>query len=95
MGLEIKEIVRGFLFQNGFDGLFSSNECGCLAMENFMPCDKPRIDCEAGYKMPCPGEDCELEGKCDFHVGPEKEVKVKDEGRKQQPALLYDLNRGG
>ncbi len=51
----------------GYDGLFSDwHDCGC-EIEDLMPCDEPRPDCTAGFKMPC-----SCDGKCDFHIGLEK-----------------------
>jgi len=70
--MEILEIVREYLKENGYDGLYQPGECACL-IEDLMPCGQPTSDCEAGYKVPCEGgDDCPLEGNCDYHIGPEK-----------------------
>ena len=60
---DIKEIVRLWLTDNGYDGLYDyDGECGC-DLTDVMPCYTVNIYCKAGYKAPC---DCE-EG-CDFHI---------------------------
>jgi len=61
------EIVEKHLKENGYDGLFNDDQCGCAIGKDFMPCDQPSQDCEPGYLQPC---DCG-EG-CGFHIGPTK-----------------------
>jgi hypothetical protein len=46
--MEVKEIVKKYLEDNGFDGLFFPGECGCMKDE-LMPCENMCADCEAGY----------------------------------------------
>lgn len=46
------EMIRAYLEQHGFDGLFSPGECACL-LEDLAPCEADGIDeCVAGYKHP-------------------------------------------
>ena len=52
-------IVKSYLKQNGFDGLYSPAECAC-ELDDLMPCDEPRPNCKPGYKVACRcGEECE------------------------------------
>jgi hypothetical protein len=68
--MSVKEIVKTYLESNGFDGLYSSGECGCI-ISDLMPCGtESALDCLAGYKSPAP-EDCEWAGH--FMVGPKKD----------------------
>jgi len=70
--MNIQEIVKKWLEENGYDGL-GSEDCGC-ELSDLMPCDEPHIsDCAAGYKVPCPGpEDCPADGGCPFHISTKK-----------------------
>jgi hypothetical protein len=54
MNPTVKEVVRSFLEDNGYDGLFNSEfDCGC-DLEELMPCEDYFSDCECGYKHPNP-----------------------------------------
>lgn len=65
----IKEIVKEWLNQHDYDGLFN-DYCGC-EISDLMPCGEPGMACEAGKKTPCPGpETCEDGGGCPWHIGP-------------------------
>lgn len=58
-----KDIVRQWLFANGFDGLYT-DECGC-ARHDLMPCDSGSMQyCQSGHLRPC---DC---GEHETHIGP-------------------------
>ena len=71
--MNFREIVTKWLRENGYDGLCEPGVCGCL-LDDLMPCDLPSQNCQAGYRISCPGEEeCEWGGKCSFHVGPNKE----------------------
>jgi hypothetical protein len=50
-------IVRQWLEENGYDGLYSpAGECGCPA-EELAPCCEAWDDCEPGYRRDCgPGK---------------------------------------
>ncbi len=59
-GRTVKSIMRKWLNENGFDGLFN-DECACLR-KDLMPCDCPGTNCQPGYKIPC---DCDCH---EFHI---------------------------
>ncbi len=56
MNSTISEILKKWLESNGYDGLFT---LGCQCNNNeLMTCGQPIgviEDCEAGYKIKCPG----------------------------------------
>ena len=68
--MPVKEIVKEWLTQHKYDGLFSeSGECACVT-NDLMPCDSEGIGCcEPGYLM-----DCDCGEEHDFHIG------LKEEG---------------
>jgi hypothetical protein len=48
--MNVYEIVKQYLKDNGFDGL-CTEDCGCL-IDDLMPCDSEcALDCEPGYRM--------------------------------------------
>ncbi len=72
--MNVKEIVKKFLEDNGFDGLWSNdNECGC-EISDLMPCGQvEENDCSPGVKIVfedgmCDG-DCRGE-KGHWHIAP-------------------------
>ena len=45
----VEEIVRDWLIEHGFDGLFDGKGCGCH-VDDLMPCREPgSVICRAGY----------------------------------------------
>ena len=70
MNKTVKEIVRSYLTENGYDGLYCE-DCGC-EIKDLCPFDEPCLNCQAGYKTKCIPEDCSLDGDCDFHIRPDK-----------------------
>ena len=59
--MDIRQIVEQWLRANNYDGL-CSEDCGC-EVDDLMPCGEYVNDCEAGYKVPCPGgDDCPIGG---------------------------------
>ena len=72
--MTVKQIVRNYLEQDGFDGLVSdSGECGCI-LTDLCPCGDMLDSCEPGYQVPCPGpDDCEHGGECEWHIATTKE----------------------
>lgn len=52
--MNVLDMAVEYLKQNGFDGLFR-DECGCL-LDDIAPCGwvEGILQCEAGYKVPCP-----------------------------------------
>ena len=70
----VKKMVEKQLRAEGYEGL--SGEYCCCEVDDLMPCNDEDFsyDCEAGYKIPCPGPDvCEADGDCPWHIGPKKE----------------------
>lgn len=46
------EIIKQYLIDNGFDGLYNEDlECGC-ELADLEPCDSLQSNCKAGYKHP-------------------------------------------
>jgi hypothetical protein len=45
--MTINDIVKKYLEENGFDGLFSQY-CGCR-IDDLIPCGEICMDCEPGY----------------------------------------------
>ena len=64
--MTVKEIVREWLGENGYDGL-TSGECGCEASDLF-PCMDACQSCMAGHKEPCDPKSCPVDGACDWHI---------------------------
>lgn len=64
MTLNIFDIVKIYLENNGYDGLYNESECACL-LSDLMPCETPEQDCFAGYK--CKGDEFS-----EFYVRKEK-----------------------
>ena len=65
--MAVRDIIKKWLVDNGYDGL-CGEECGCL-LDDLMTCEEGwALECEPGYKVPCPGPDkCEYDCK-DWHV---------------------------
>jgi len=56
-------IVKQYLKDNGFDGLYNGDdECACV-LDDLEPCGNMSSGCHAGYQFPCIG------GEYDFSVG--------------------------
>ncbi len=73
----VKEIVRDYLNENEFDGLYQPGECAC-EKSDLAPCGETPLDCMVGYKIP-PNE---CQGACgpDCHwgIGPKKSAELDD-----------------
>jgi hypothetical protein len=64
----VHSIVTDYLRVHGYDGLYSSGECGCLLDTGLAPCGEMGESCMPGVKQSCTcGEEC------DYHVGARKE----------------------
>lgn len=72
--MDVREIVRGFLIANDYEGL-NGDYC-CCGVEDLMPCCEDTgwgiKLCEAGYKVPCDPEDCAADGNCQYHISTTK-----------------------
>jgi len=70
----VKEIVKKYLDDNGFTGLYDEHgECGC-EINDLAPCSEMRESCCAGYKVDCT-EECEHElgwTECLWHIQKDK-----------------------
>jgi hypothetical protein len=77
MNMTVEEIVKKFLTDNGFDGLFNvDGDCACPT--NFLaPCGEISNNCEPGYRV----EGCTCGQGCDYHI-----VRDKPDGGKMNPA---------
>jgi len=64
--INVLEIIEKYLKENGYDGLYREDGCGC-ELGDLGSCDSCPLDCIPGYKIPC---DC---GECDFHIGEKRE----------------------
>ena len=63
----VKEILKIWLVDNGYDGLWNPSwECGCLLSDD-LPCDQCPGDCEAAYRQRGENED-----GFGVRMGPEK-----------------------
>ena len=52
MNLTVREIVKKYLQENGYDGLYfddGDEKCGC-ALDDFEPCCEMWQECQAAYK---------------------------------------------
>ena len=76
--MDVFGIVKQYLEQNGYDGLYCRGECGCL-LEDLMPCtSESALRCEPGYKRE---PDQELDDpNFDCYVGPKEEKEVRVSG---------------
>ena len=75
--MKLINIVRKYLTDNGFDGLFCDCgiDCACK-VDDLMPCDHPSTDCTAGYLQPLTDEDDEDYG---FRIGLVKPKEANDD----------------
>lgn len=62
------QIVKEYLQENDFDGLFSPGECACK-LDDLFPCGYNCADCQAGYLQDNPT------GEHDFIIGSEDPAK--------------------
>jgi hypothetical protein len=57
------EIVKAYLEENGFDGLYAEDECGCKK-DDLAPCGELGESCNAGYLQK------DIEEGLDWSIGP-------------------------
>jgi hypothetical protein len=59
--MNVYEIVKSYLANNGYDGL-ACRWCGCYLEDNgLMPCDQPDPECVPGYADVATEDDAEFE----------------------------------
>lgn len=63
--MTVKDIVREYLADHGYDGLYNAElDCACLT-DDLGPCDDWRADCCPGYKTTCQAEGCQPWDRCE------------------------------
>lgn len=61
-GTTVREIVKGWLDNHGYDGLCNPDaECAC-GVDWLLPCNSPCDKCQAAYKLPC--DECAIQDEC-------------------------------
>ena len=66
--MTVHDIIKGWLIEHGYDGLYHANDCGCEVGDLF-PCGEVQNDCAPGHKIPCDPETCSADGDCPHHIG--------------------------
>lgn len=66
--MTVADIVRDWLREHGYDGLYVEDDCAC-DLDDLAPCQNIQLECEAGYKHPCPTE---CDDDHEFHISDEK-----------------------
>ena len=70
VGFTIAQIVKEYLQENDFDGLFFPGVCSC-ELKDLFPCGDNCADCQAGYLQDNPT------GEHDFIIGSEDPAKKR------------------
>lgn len=65
-----REIVKKYLEDNGYDGIYLDGSCSC-DIEELMVCEDPTMDCMAGYKVEGCEDWCGM--GCKYHIMEKKE----------------------
>ena len=66
--MNVREIVKKWLEDNGYDGLQHKADCGCQ-LSDLIPCDEDCSECTPGYlRKGLDGEEC------DFYIMPDKQA---------------------
>ena len=63
------EIIKKYLKDNGYDGLFWSGACSCK-IDELIICGESCAHCEPGYFIPKESED--FDHDYDYMIGPKK-----------------------
>ena len=75
--MDVGDIIKKYLEENGFDGLYSpAGDCACENSDLFPCCESP-TNCKPGHKLPCDPATCNLDGKCDWHIGEREGIEKK------------------
>ena len=64
--MTIKEIIKQYLEEHGYDGLYNEDECAC-SLDELFPCDGSWPTCKPGYMQPAPED-----SGYDFFIVPSK-----------------------
>ncbi len=90
--LEVREVVKSFLYVNGFDGLVDCyGECGC-EIDDLMCCDCSGIGCQAAYKKKA-NHPVETNKSWRMVQAPDSDVKkINDTAEKRRSCFLEWLN---
>jgi len=65
--VDVADIILSYLKENGYDGLYTTDECAC-SLDDFMPCGgEDVVKCMPGYK--CTPE---VSAEYDFYICGEK-----------------------
>jgi len=46
----VLDIITNYLKENGYDGLYYGQECGC-ELDDLCPCEEVDLNCQPGYKV--------------------------------------------
>ncbi len=72
--MNAKEILKAWLTERGYDGLWNgSEECACL-VGNLAPCEGDPGNCEPGYKVTCSGPRCDFCRESGWHMQSQKPI---------------------
>ena len=52
--MKVDDVLRDYMKEHGYSGLFSSGECGC-DLDELHHCDEDHGACNLGYKYECEG----------------------------------------
>ena len=69
--MTVLDMVKKYLEENEFDGLFLGAQCACKK-DDLSPCGTMNEMCAAGYLQPNSPRDDEMCGEFDFVIGAEK-----------------------
>ena len=71
-GMNAREILKAWLTERGYDGLWNSEqECACL-LRDLAPCESDPGNCEPGYKVTCDHPRCDSCRESGWHMQPQK-----------------------
>ncbi len=66
--MTVLDIVKSYLKENGYDGLYNPDAlCACLR-DDLAPCEDYTMGCAPGYKKPCQPDTCPIDGECEWHI---------------------------
>jgi len=78
--MNAKEILKAWLTERGYDGLWNSEqECACL-LGDLAPCESDPGNCEPGYKVTCVHPRCDFCRESGWHMQPQKPAAMAEGG---------------